>query len=102
MSRAEVFESVAEALERETSLDRLEARGTLRITLKAGGFDPRSVQADQMRVVIERLLPGELDARGIGDTDRVCRTLVAALPVDLAPAEQLDTPEAVFSRLGAG
>ena len=52
-----------------------------------------------MSVVVERILPGELQSRGVGDTDSICRDLVwslASLPSDGAP----ETPESVFGRLG--
>ncbi len=37
-----LFDSIAEALEQATSLDRLESRGTLRLALETSGLDARS------------------------------------------------------------
>ena len=99
MSVARSFDHVCEALESRTQLSRLEARGTVRLALKEAGLDASSVTARQMSVVVERILPGELHSRGIGDTDSICRDLVsslASLPSDGAP----ETPESVFGRLG--
>ncbi|MCG8590820.1 MAG: hypothetical protein MJE66_16130 [Proteobacteria bacterium] len=94
-----VFEAVCGELEARTSLDRLEARGTVRLALKGAGLEPGSVTADQMAVVLERVLPGELSQRGIDQADAVCAALRTALPS--APADEAgDSPEAVFARLG--
>jgi hypothetical protein len=94
------FDRVAERLEAETSLNRLEARGTLRIALKDSGFDAKSVSSGQLCVVIEKLLPGHLQDRGIADSESVCRRLTACLSAD-ASVEAADSPEAIFSRLGS-
>ena len=59
---ADLFDFTAERLEHHTSLDRLEARGTLRIALKAAGLKAKSVSAAQLCVVFEKLMPDELDA----------------------------------------
>ena len=74
-----VFDHVAEALESATALDRLEARGTLRLALKEAGFDARSPQPEQMKVVVEKVLPNELATRGIEDAAGICRQLIASL-----------------------
>ena len=93
------FDLVAERLERATSLDRLEARGTLRIALKSAGFDPRSIRIDQLRAVVECVVPQELVARGIENTEAVIEDLKRAL--DTVPdASEGDSPESVFERLG--
>jgi hypothetical protein len=99
MTDSEVFDLVCEELERSTSLDRLEARGTMRITLKQAGLEPRSVSAQQMSVAVEKLLPGELVSRGVGESDGVCREICAAL-ARMTTAPSVSTPEAVFERLG--
>jgi len=99
VSAARSFDHVCEALESRTTLNRLEARGTVRLALKEAGLDASSVTARQMSVVVERILPAELQSRGIGDSDSICRDLVrslASLPSDGAA----DTPESVFGRLG--
>jgi hypothetical protein len=99
VSETRAFDHVVETLERRTELNRLEARGTVRLALKQAGLDASSVTPRQMSVVVERIMPGELRSRGIGDADPICRELVASL-ASLPSAEAAETPESVFQRLG--
>jgi hypothetical protein len=69
---ADLFDYAAEGLEQRTGFDRLEARGTLRLALKSAGLDPKSLTADQLGVVFQKLMPGELKLRGVSDAARVC------------------------------
>ncbi len=69
---ATLFDFAADRLEHHASLDRLEARGTLRIALKAAGLEPKNLTGAQMQVVFEQLMPGELDSRGVSDVPSVC------------------------------
>ncbi len=97
-----LFEFVAARLEERTELDKLEARGTLRIALKDTGLDPRSVTADQMAVMLTRAMPKELTSRGIERADEICRglaTAAKAFQAVLPPAAE--SPEDVFRRLGS-
>jgi hypothetical protein len=97
-----LFEFVAAQLEQRTELDKLEARGTLRIALKNAGLEPRSVTADQMAVLLTRAMPKELSARGIERADEICQglaTAVKSVQSDSKPAAE--SPEDVFRRLGA-
>jgi hypothetical protein len=99
MADSPAFALSCEVLERDTSLDRLEARGTVRLALKEAGLDAASVTPDQMAVVASNLLTGELTSRGIENADAVCGTLRQGLAgLDTTAATQ--TPEAVFARLG--
>jgi hypothetical protein len=96
-----VFEWTCEALEQATSFDRLAARGTLRLVLKAAGLDARSVSNQQMDAVLRRALPGELASRGVAASDSVASRIADGLATArLDEAAAKDTPEAVFSRLG--
>jgi hypothetical protein len=74
-----VFEATCEELEARTSLDKLEVRGTVRIALKAAGLEVRSVDAEQMVVVLRRVLPSELESRGISEAAAVCDGVVSAV-----------------------
>ncbi len=96
-----LFDSIAEALEQATSLDRLESRGTLRLALKTGGLDARSLTAEQLAVVLRKLMPAELETRGVENSQSICETL-AQTTADLAGADasRAETPESVFQRLG--
>jgi hypothetical protein len=101
MADSQSFELACEVLQRSTSLDRLEARGTIRLALKTAGLDARDVTAAQMGAVVDQLLPRELKTRGIENGDAVCAELKAGLQGIRSPAAA-ETPEAIFARLGAG
>jgi len=97
-----IFDFVADKLEENSSLEKLEARGTVRLALKGAGLDPRTVTAEQMVVILQKVLPGELKARGIESPNGVCEQLVALLkqhaPGGAGAAGE--SPEDVFRRLG--
>jgi len=99
MADSPVFDFVCEKLEQGTALDRLAVRGTVRIALKQAGLEARSVTAQQMGVVLERLLPNELNARGVEGGDALCARIRTGL-AGVAATAQVDTPDAVFQRLG--
>ena len=97
MADSEAFSVLCDALETASSLDRLEARGTVRLALKQAGLEARGVTASQLGVVVDKILPAELKARGVDDA--VCSQLRAAL-AGVSESGPSDSPEAVFSRLG--
>lgn len=99
MANSAAFDWACEALERETDLDRLEARGTIRIVLKVAGVEAASVLPDQMRVVIERVLPAELVARGVADAEAVSLRMARGV-LAVSSAEAAESPDEVFERLG--
>lgn len=98
-----LFEFVSGKLEEVTDLDKLEARGTVRLGLKSAGLDPRGVTLQQMEVMLQKVLPGELSTRGVTQPQAVCDGLISALAGfsgSVADAES-ESPEDVFSRLGS-
>ena len=98
---ASVFDFVADELENRTDLEKLEARGTIRLALKAAGFNPREVSSEQMAVVLEQVMPGELRPRGVDDPDKLCAELAVAVKA-FKPDEGESSgtsPEDVFRRL---
>jgi hypothetical protein len=101
---ASIFDFVSDELERLTSLEKLEARGTVRLALKAAGLDARTVTTTQMVATLEKVMPGEMRARGIADADQVCRTVVTALRAahPSSAATSVESPEAIFRRLAQG
>ena len=100
MPDAAAFDFVCAQLEQRTSLDRLEARGTVRIALKAAGLDATRVTPVQMRAVIEKILPGELRARAVQDPERQCAALAVLLSSSrLTDAGGGESPETIFARL---
>jgi len=101
MAGSQAFEWLCEAIEAGTSLERLEARGTVRIALKEAGLEARSATAPELAVVVAKILPRELHQRGVGDAHAVCSRLTAGLRnLDAGSQAAQDTPDAVFRRLG--
>ncbi len=99
MADSAAFGWTCEELEKETDLDRLEARGTVRIALKSSGLEAGTVRPDQMRVVIEKVLPGELSARGVADADGICNRLAGRVE-GIDAGGGAESPDEVFRRLG--
>jgi hypothetical protein len=99
MADSRAFALVCERLEEGTPLDRLEARGTVRLALKQAGLEAGTVTPDQMAVVVARILPDELSTRGIEKGAGLCASIGAALQ-DLEAGEVGETPDAIFRRLG--
>jgi hypothetical protein len=99
MANSTAFEWLCEELEKNTTLEQLAVRGTVRIALKQGGLEATSATGDQLAVVLERVLPGELTDRGIEDAEGVCRQIVARLEEIPVYPSSPNTPEAVFERL---
>jgi len=98
----DLFDLAAENLEGSTGMNRLEARGTLRLALKEAGLDARELTIPQLRAVFEKLMPKELEARGVSDAAAICKTAFdeiarGASEADLTAA---NSPDEVFKRLG--
>ncbi len=96
-----LFNLIAERLEHRTSLDRMEARGTLRIALKASGLDPKRVTPGQLCVVLATVMPRELEERGVENPAAVCTALTGDLmqSSDLTDTPPSSDPYQVFRRL---
>ncbi len=97
-----IFDFAAKQLEQHTGFSRLEARGTLRIALKDAGLDARSVNAGQLCVVFEKLMPIELGNRGVADAADVCSAVVEALAnaPAFADGDSSNDLDGIFRRLG--
>jgi hypothetical protein len=98
VSETRSFTVVCEMLESRTQLDRLEARGTIRLALKEAGIDPAAVTPREMSIVLEKVLPSELRARGVASPESLCRELAASLST-LPREEASETPDRIFARL---
>ena len=98
-----LFDFATERLEHHASLERLEARGTLRIALKAAGLDPKNLTGAQLQVVFEKLMPGELESRGVNDVRDVCAAVLTDLARAGGAAEDASatSPDEIFRRLAA-
>jgi hypothetical protein len=99
-----IFDFVAEEIERKTGLGKLEARGTVRLALKQAGFNAGAITAEQMAVVLERVMPGELTSRGVENAEPVCSSLATSIKEFKDAVEEHGTasPETVFARLAGG
>lgn len=95
------FAWICRQIEADTRLDRLESRGTVRIALKSAGLEAASVLPAQMSVVIERLLPRELGARGVDGVEALCARWTREVEHIEAAADPVDSPDEVFRRLGS-
>jgi len=96
-----LFDFAAQKLEQHTGFNQLEARGTLRIAVKSAGLEPNSLGVGELRVVFEKLMPGELDQRGVEDARSVCEAVMRdleAAPIDESNASS-NNPDDVFRRL---
>jgi len=98
---ADLFDVAAGALERRTGLGSLEARGTLRLALKAGGVAARGLSELQLRAVMEKLMPHELEVRGVSDADAVCAAVVEDARREWAGAApgRASDPDEIFRRM---
>ncbi len=101
---ASIFELVAEELERRTDLAKLEARGTVRLALKQAGLDARTVTSEQMTVMLQKVMPGEMRSRGVEQPEEICEAIVTALKSNDAGTSgpEAESPEAIFRRLADG
>jgi len=97
-----LFDLAAEKLEIHSDLDKLEARGTLRLALKASGLDASALTTTQLEVVLEKVMPGELERRGVWNPQKVCEAVATDVKAGLGDADpaSMSEAEAVFRRLG--
>lgn len=100
MADSTSFDFACSELERGTTLERLESRGTVRLALKDAGLDARSVSAIQMSAVMTQLMPKELNNRGVENAESICQAIASALAALPDNGAAADTPESVFQRLG--
>lgn len=99
MADSPAFDLACDMLEAETSLERIEARGTMRLALKQAGLNAKSVSPDQLAVVVDKVLPKELIARGVTNPSAACARLRDSLG-RLVVADAGDAPESLFVRMG--
>jgi len=79
------FETVCSELACARGMDRWTARGTLQLSLMDAGLDSSSVNASQLAIVVERLLPRQLAQNQGVDVASVCarlRDVIAMLAAD--------------------
>ncbi len=99
MAASDLFDFLAGELEQATALSKIESRGTLRIALKAAGLDVKTVRVHEAVVVLERVLPSELESRGIEEPVVVCESLKRRLELVSFDAAPSSAAELVFARV---
>ena len=97
-----LFDIAAEKLEESSGMDRLETRGTLRLAVKEAGLSIQNLTIPELQAVFEKLMPKELEARGVADAAATCKAVMkntasAASTADLAAS---NSPDEIFKRLG--
>jgi len=99
---AELFDCAAEKLEALTDLDRLEARGTLRIALKEAGLEASRLTPLQLEAVFEKVMPKQLELRAVDDFQAVCRAVIKEVHFagSSADAPAAASSDEIFRRLG--
>ncbi len=104
MANSAAFDHLCSELESASDLDRLEARGTVRLALKEAGLDARTVTAEQMGVMLQKVMPGQMHSRGVEQPEQICEGILTALKSSSAASSHLDaeSPEAIFRRLADG
>lgn len=99
MAESQAFDRVCIMLEHLTELNRLEARGTVRIALKEAGLRSDSVRPEEMAVAVGAILVGELESRGIEDAPGLCEKISESVS-RIDDDAQHESPEDIFARLG--
>jgi len=99
---AVLFDIAAEKLGESSEMDRLAARGTLRLALKQAGLDVQTLTVPQLRAVFEKLMPKELEARGVPDAAATCKAVMnhIASTASTADLQASSSPDEIFKRLG--
>ena len=100
MSTESIFDWSCDKLENGCSLDRLEARGTVRLALKEAGLDAKTVGPIEMATVFRKLMPRELETRGIEGVSGLCEDIAASVELLDGSGAAANSPESVFARLG--
>ena len=93
------FTIVSDRLCEISELDRLEARGTIRIAFKQAGVDVQRFGLDDLEAVFAKIMPGELEKRGCADASAICDAIMKSLEGDL-PQTATRSKDEIMQRLG--
>jgi len=96
----ELFTIVADRLCGLSDLDRLEARGTIRLAFKKAGLDITSFGLDELEAVFSKIMPAELAARGCADAVTTCNAVMKSLEGDV-PQSAAPSSDEIIRRLGS-
>jgi hypothetical protein len=76
---SDAFTIVADRLCELSDLDRIEARGTIRLAFKKAGVEPSCFGMDDVEAVFEKIMPAELEVRGCSGAQAICEGVVSSL-----------------------
>jgi len=93
------FTIVSDRLCELSSLDRLEARGTIRLGLKKAGVDVGCFGLDDLEAVFAKIMPEELAARGCTDPRAICDGILKSLDGQV-PQTATGSRDEIMRRLG--
>ena len=98
----ELFDCAAQKLEALTDLDRLEARGTLRIALKETGLDAKTLTLTQLEAVFDQVMPQQLELRAVEDAQAICTATIKEVRLAEISANNsaASSADEIFGRLG--
>jgi len=96
---SDAFTIVADRLCELSKLDRLEARGTLRIALKKAGVNAKRLGRDDLEATFAKILPAELEARGCADAEAICDAILKSVDGDV-PEGSTRSSDEIMRRLG--
>jgi len=101
MADSAAFDWVCREIDEATHLKSIEVRGTVRIALKAAGLNASKVSSAELGVVLAKVMPGELETRGVADAEKLCGEVARKLAGQALDSDSArSSPEAVFKRLG--
>ncbi|HTO07418.1 MAG TPA: hypothetical protein VMR86_10225 [Myxococcota bacterium] len=98
MASSPAFDAARSELERSAGMDAWAARGALQLSLMDAGLEASQVTAAQLKVVVERLLPKQLQSQKVSDVPGVCAKIQSALLL-LGDDARAESPERVFQRM---
>ena len=78
------------------------ARGTLRLAIKLAGLDPKRLTLHQLEAVFDKVMPGQLDARGIDESGTASSIIMKeiARTADASITNDAENADEIFRRLG--
>src|SRR5262245_22272430 len=98
MANSAAFDAAHTALEKSSGMDRWAARGAIQLALMDAGLEASTVNKQQMSVVVEKLLPRQLQSQKIGDVSAICAKISDALML-LREDKAVETADTVFQRM---
>jgi hypothetical protein len=97
---SQAFEAVQAELMKSANMERYAAKGAIQLALMDAGLEAGNVTSSQMKVVVEKLLPKQLQSQKVANVPSLCERIRDALSL-LGDDVRADSPDKVFQRLGA-